>query len=86
MSESRIAPQPPPTPENALDELLFAVEDRCNRAVAVLHVAARAVEGDDVGLDDESVPSVFGAALEHIAEELTALSNRALAARVARSG
>ncbi len=64
-----------------LGELLFHVEDRCNRAVAVVNVAARAIEGDEFNIDkDEDLSRALGASLERIAEELTELSDRALAA------
>ena len=85
MSKTRITP-PPPAPDRALEELLFTVEDRCNRAVAVLNATARAVEGEELGLRHDDVPCVFGAALERIAEELETLSDRALRARTAGGG
>jgi hypothetical protein len=85
MSKARIAPRPP-APDKALEELLFTVEDRCNRAVAVINATARAVEGEELGLYHDDVPRVFGAALERIAEELETLSDRALRARTAEGG
>jgi hypothetical protein len=92
MSETRVASKTPttkgsaPPPPDALEELLFTVEDRCNRAVAVLNATARAVEGEELGLHHDDVPCVFGAALERIAEELETLSDRALKARTAGKG
>jgi hypothetical protein len=65
-------------PETPLQRLLFDVEDRCNRAVAVLNVAARAVEGDAHGLrDDDGGQRLLAAALERIAEELNSVAERA---------
>jgi hypothetical protein len=90
MSKAKVAPKraaakvsEPITPEE-LRKLLHTVEDRCNRAVAVINATARAVEGDELGLyDDEDVQRLLGASLEHIAEELTTVSDRALRARTA---
>lgn len=67
-----------------LEHLLNAVEDRCNRAVAVINATARAVGGDQLRMyDDEDVQQMLGASLERIAGELRTLSDRALKARVA---
>ena len=85
MSKARIAPRRP-APDETLEELLFTVEDRCNRAVAILRVTARAVEGEEVGLHEEDVPSLFGAALEGIAKELESVSDQALTARTRKAG
>ena len=76
----------PPTPKvpAPLTELLHTVEDRCNRAVAVINTTRRAVVGDELGLyDNEDVRRMLGASLERIAEDLTAISDRALEARTA---
>ena len=73
----------PLTPE-ALADLLHTVEDRCNRAVAVINATARAVGGDALHLyEDDDVQRMLGASLERIAEDLTVLSNHALKARTA---
>jgi hypothetical protein len=73
------------TPE--LAELLHYVEDRCNRAVAVVNFAALEVESGTM-IDDEEQGSdrrrAIGAALERIAEELTMLSARAFKAQIAK--
>ena len=57
---------------------------QCNRAVAIVNATARAVGGDTLDLyRDDDLQSLLGASLERIAEELTALSDRALRARTA---
>jgi hypothetical protein len=76
VSSPSIAPAP--------DELLFDVEDRCNRAVAVINFSVLEIEGGTMIDDPEQGADrrrAIGAALERIAEELAALSERALAAR-----
>ena len=89
MSKSKVSPQAPttnvPTPVPAdLADLLHTVEDRCNRAVQVINVTERAIVGDELNMyDQEDVRVMLGAGLERLAEELTALSNRALRARTA---
>jgi hypothetical protein len=47
MGRTRIASA---SPQCSRDDLLDAVEDRCNRAVTIVKAAARAIEGDDFGL------------------------------------
>ena len=75
---------PAPVAPADLADLLHIVEDRCNRAVAVINATARAVEGDELGMyGDEDVQRMLGASLERIAEDLTVLSDRALKARTA---
>ena len=69
-----------PEPET-IEEILIAVEDRCNRAAGIVNATARVVAGDKLGLRDEDVPAVYAAALEHVAAELAALADRALRAR-----
>ena len=81
MSDPNV-PQPSLGPE-ALDALLVTVEDRCNRAAGVASAAARIVAGEELGLHDEDVPTVYAAALEHVAAELEGLADRALRARTA---
>ena len=87
MSKAKVAPKAPtakvpPRPPALLEDLLHTVEDRCNRAVAIINATARAVEGDELGLHDEGGPEVFARAPDHAAAELSALSDRALKARV----
>lgn len=84
MSDPNV-PHPPVTPEE-LDALLVAVEDKCNHAAGIVSATARAVAGDELGLQDENVPGVYSAALERVAAELEALSDRALQARTAQRG
>jgi len=84
MSTPRVPHDTRPLTPAELAELLHTVEDRCNRAVAVINTTARAIEGDELGMyDDEDVQRTLGASLERIAEELTTVSDRALTARTA---
>ena len=82
MSKARIALSRP-APEKALEELLFTVEDCCSRAAGIVSATARVVAGDELGLRHDNVPGVYAAALEHVANDLEALSDRALKARTA---
>jgi len=68
-----------------LEALLLHVETCCNRAAGIVNAAARAVAGDELTLQDDDVPTVFTIALEHVADELEALSDRALRARTGGS-
>ena len=72
------APMPP-----ELADLLHTVEVRCNHAAGIVSATSRVVAGDELGLQHDDVPSVYAAALEHVAGELEALGSRALAARTA---
>ena len=91
MSRRRVPPSPKPATAKAptpvasdeLEQLLHAVEDRCNHAAGILNAAARAVAGNELTLRDDDMPTVFAVALEHAAGQLEALSDRALHARVA---
>lgn len=75
---------PTPAVPADLDALLFAVEDRCNRAVQVINVTERAIGGAEMALyQDEDFQRLVGASLEQIAADLTMLSDRALKARSA---
>lgn len=65
--------------ESPLDKLLFDVEDRCNRAVSVI----RAVVPLTYECADKEEQPLATAALEMIAQELEALSARALKERCA---
>jgi hypothetical protein len=82
MSKTRIAPRRP-APDQSLEELLTTVETQCARAGTLMRATARVVAGDELGLQDEGGPVVFGSALEHVAGELEALGDRALKARTA---
>ena len=88
MSRKSVPPKPatanatPVVPADLAD-LLDAVEDRCNRAAGIVNATARVVAGDELGLQDDDVPAVYAAALECVAVELEALSDRALKARTA---
>ena len=90
MSKRRVPPPKPPTAKapsplaaDDLTQLLHAVEDRCNHAAGIVNATARVVAGDELGLQDDEVPSVYAAALEHVAAELETLSDQALKARTA---
>lgn len=85
MSKKRVAP-PRPVLDRSLEELLIAVENCCNRAVSILNATGHAIAGEQVALGDEDVSTVFGAALERIAEQLDSLSARALRARTTGGG
>ena len=90
MSKKSVAPAAPTTKVPApvvpapLDDLLHAVEDRCNHAAGIVSATARVAAGDELGLHHDDVPSVYTAALEHVASELEALGDRALRARTAK--
>lgn len=91
MSRTRLAPKAPttkasaPLTPDALEDLLVTVEDRCNRAIDIINATARAVGGDALDLyQDNDVQSLLGASLERIAQDLTALSDRALSTRMTR--
>jgi len=91
MSKAKVAPKPPTTKVPALvptdlADLLHAVEDGCNRAAGIVNATARVVAGDELGLHHDDVPSVYAAALEQLASDLEALSDRALRARTAPRG
>ena len=64
-----------------LADLLHDIEDRCNHAAGIVNATARVVGGDELGLQDEDVPSVYAAALDHVAAELEGLADRALKVR-----
>ena len=88
MSKRRVPPRAPVTAKASvplgaaeLVELLNAVEDRCNHAAGIVNATARVVAGDELGLQDDDVPGVYVAALEHVAAELEGLADRALKAR-----
>ena len=51
-----------------------------------MSATARAVAGEELGFQDEDVPAVYAAALEHVAAELAALAGRALRARTRTEG
>ena len=86
MSDRSVPHDAVPLSPAELEHLLHAVEDRCNRAVAIINVTARAVGGDQLDMyEDEDVQQMLGASLERIAGELTVLSDRALKARAART-
>ena len=74
---------PAPAVSSELAELLHTVEDRCNHAAGIVSATARVVAGDELGLHHDDVPSVYAAALAHVADELEALGDRALRARTA---
>ena len=88
MSRKSVPPKPaaanatPGVPADLAD-LLNAVEDRCNHAAGIVNATARVVAGDELGLQDDDVPGVYVAALEHVAAELEGLADRALKARTA---
>ena len=90
MSKRRVSPRskpatakaPAPVAPDELEQLLYAVEDRCSHAAGILNAAARAVAGDELTLHDDDMPTVFAVALEHAAGQLEALSDRALHVRV----
>ena len=87
MTKRSVQRKPPttnaPTPAVRADpaELLTAVESKCNRAAAIATVTARALSGDELGLQHDDVPSLYAAALANVAGELEGLSDRALRAR-----
>ena len=81
MSKRSVQRKPLPLTTNADPDLLVVVESVCARAGDVMRGAARVVTGSALGLGDEAGPAVFGAALEHVADELEGLSDRALRAR-----
>lgn len=87
MSRKSASPKAPttnvPTPGIPADlaDLLHTVEVRCNHAAGIVSATARVVAGDELGLQHNDVPSVYAAALEHVAGELEALGERALKAR-----
>jgi hypothetical protein len=89
MSKTSVSPRPPtpnvPTPAVPADlaDLLHHVEVHCNHAAGIVSATARVVAGDELGLQHNDVPSVYAAALEHVAGELEALGDRALKARTA---
>ena len=74
---------PAPAVSAELADLLHHVEDRCNHAAGIVSATARVVAGDELGLHHDDVPSVYAAALEHVADELEALGDRALRTRTA---
>jgi hypothetical protein len=83
MSKAGVTPKSHVLPDG-LAELLHHVEDRCNRAVAVINVAARALEDNEFRIDaDEDMARALGASLERIAEDLTSVSDRAAKAAMA---
>ena len=93
MSKRRVPPPksvtakaPAPVAADDLAQLLHAVEDRCNHAAGIVSATARVVAGEELGLQDDEVPSVYAAALERVARELEALSDRALKARTTPEG
>ncbi len=47
-----------------IEDLLAAVEDRCNRAVAVINTTAHAIGGDELSLFGEDVQRLLGTSLE----------------------
>jgi hypothetical protein len=65
------------TGQEALGDLLYTVEDRCNRAGGVLQFI---IDADDV-LTDEAVAGVCRAALERLCVELDAVAGAAMTAR-----
>lgn len=74
-------------PLTRMDDLLYAVEGRCTRAVEVLGAVARAITTGEGFLDHEGkvmgdAQTLLGAALEHVGEDLQSLSDRALKARI----
>ena len=85
MEERDERPGPSRGDAETLEALLVAVESGCNRAAGIVSATARVIAGDELGLQDEEVPAVYAAALEHVAAELAALADRALRARTGGS-
>ena len=73
-------PRPCAAPET-VEEILIAVEAACGRAAGIVSATARVVAGEELGLQDDEVHTVYIIALEHVAAELTTLADRALKAR-----
>jgi len=70
-----------------LADLLRTVEDRCDRAVAIINATVSAVGGEALDLyRDDDVQSLLCASLERLAGELAVLSERALKARITAQG
>jgi hypothetical protein len=90
MSKRRVPPNtdatnvPTALVHGELERLLVTVEDRCNHAAGIVSATARVVAGDELGLNDENVPGVYVAALEHVVGELEGLADRALKARTTK--
>lgn len=80
MSDQSVPPHPNLTPDE-LGALLVHVENACGRAAGIVNAAARLVAGEALGLHDNEMPALCTVALEHAADELEALSDRALKAR-----
>ena len=68
MSRTKLASKAPTTKvptlvvPAVLDDLLQAVEDRCNHAAGIVSATARVIAGDELGLHHDDVPRVYAAA------------------------
>jgi hypothetical protein len=77
MSRKSVAPKQPTT--NAHEDFLNTVEASCTRAAAIMRDTVNVV----LGLEPKDAPTAYAVALDHVAGELEAISERALKVRTA---